>query len=363
MTLKLQKLRGRGKLVLLRVLKHAACWTLFMFYELALLYFFDQHWGKIADGLVFYLLNIGLFYVHADILLPYVFRRARPYLAVLPGILAELCVYLGLKYGFEHFFRSFSLGWGDRAGLVQYVFLNGWRGLYFLGLGTVYRIIRRIFAYRREIAEADKRQLLMLMEKADMEKNLAEVRYAYLQQQISPHFLFNTLNFMYNSVYKLSPAVSAHILQLSDMMRYSLAGPGSAEGAELREELRQIRNFIRISRLRYDFRLQVRLDLRQPPAGLRIIPLVLLTLTENVFKHGNLKIKAQPARISLSVNQANLLKFVTWNLKKGSAPGKRLKSIGLQNTIKRLDHAYGQRYRLDIRDESESYQLELYLQL
>ncbi|MFD2146268.1 histidine kinase [Mucilaginibacter antarcticus] len=45
---------------------------------------------------------------------------------------------------------------------------------------------------------------------------------AYLQQQISPHLLFNTLTFIHNTYYKHSRTASQCVLLLVDIMRFSL---------------------------------------------------------------------------------------------------------------------------------------------
>ena len=363
MTLRLQKFRMRPP-SLRQVLRHAACWLLFIFYELTLLYFFSFQWGRIGEDLVYYVVNIGLFYVHAGLLLPVIFSRdRRSYITGPPLALLEITVYLLAKYLVDRYFSSVSLPVKGQLTLTRYVFLNCWRGFYFMGLATVYWLFNRAIAYRQAIAEADKKQLLVLKEKAEVEKDLAEVRYAYLQQQISPHFLFNTLNFIYNSVYPLSGEAADSVMQLSDMMRYSLRETDTLGKTELDEEIGQIRNLIAINARRYDFPLYVDLEVSGIPQGLKIIPLVLLTLTENVFKHGNLKNKLQPARIVISVNPGNVLNFMTWNLRKAPGRPQRMKSLGIQNTIKRLQYAYPGAYSLDIGGEAETYQVELRLQL
>lgn len=346
------------------VLIHAAAWTVFIGYEMLMLYFFSGEIAHMGNSLVYYLLHILLFYLQSYGVLPFAFNRtSRPYVTTVLLVIAEMAVYLLVKYGIDYFMASFSLSLREPVRITRYILINTWRGLYFTAFATVYWMVRRLFAYYRAMAEADKRQLLLMAEKTEIEKNLAEVRYAYLQQQISPHFLFNTLNFMYNAVYKVSPPVSASILQLSDMMRYSLAEPDAAGKTDLENELEQIRNFIRISRVRYDFELYIDLDIPETAAGLKIIPLILLTLVENVFKHGNLKQQTCPARISLAVDKNDLLTFETWNLRKRPPTEKAAKSIGLQNTVKRLDHVYAANYRLDITGDAESFQLKLHLQL
>ncbi|MFI5160451.1 MAG: sensor histidine kinase [Sphingobacteriales bacterium] len=331
------------------LLFHIIAWLIFIFYELASVFFVNGTLSGIGRAFVYYILYISIFYFHARIALPFAFGRLkRPHVACLVLIVPELVACILLKCLVDRYIESYKLQLNDLRFVSKYLFLSAWRCVYFIGLGTVYWLIRRMLNYRAEIASS--------------EKELAEVRYAFLQQQISPHFLFNTLNFVYNSVYKLSPVASECILQLSDVMRYSLESNDAAE-IDLYLELEQIQNLLSLNRLRYDHELYLIEEIDGDPEGVKIIPLVLLTLVENVFKHGKLTDEANPARISISVNPQRILTFETRNLKKRQRDGQKTPGIGLRNTIKRLDFAYPGRYKLDITDQETYYRLELSMQL
>ncbi|MDB5145968.1 MAG: hypothetical protein JWQ66_4683 [Mucilaginibacter sp.] len=335
-------------------------WCAFIIYELVSVYFVKSNLTGLPFTLIFYALYINLFYFHSDVVLPYAFSRSKmAYGVCLVLVLAEIGCCLGLKYLLEYYGAGFRLSLKEPLQVSRYLFFGTWRILYFLAFSSAYWMIRRLFHYRAAVAESEKRQLAVLQEKAVIEKDLAEVRYAFLQQQISPHFLFNTLNFVYNSIYQLSPVASQLLLQLAEMMRYSLQGYEDGGKAELSSEIGQVRNLIGMNRSRYDFELY--LDYRETGVltGLSIIPLVLLTFTENVFKHGYLKDPLHPAQIALSVDQGRTLKFVTWNLKKPRANRWSSKNTGVKNAIRRLDYTYGNRYRLDLTDEKDAFKLEL----
>jgi two-component system, LytTR family, sensor kinase len=341
---------------------HAAGWTVFIFYEMTLLYYFSQHLGSIADNLIFYGLNIGLFYFHALVTLPAAFNSSKRYILLALFLLAEIFVYLILKFLVDYYAESFRVSPEQGLKISRYVFTNSWRGIYFIGFSTVYFIVVRLFRYRSEIARAENEQVLLLRDKAEVERNLAEVRNAYLQQQIRPHFLFNSLNFVYSAVYKHSAAASQCLLDLSDLLRYSFADPDATGRAPLEAEAEQINKLLAINRLRFDQGLFIVFDCRGDLAHSTIIPLVLLTFAENVFKHGSLKNKDHPARIALSLDDDRRLTFETWNLKRRNR-GPEIKTTGIQNAIKRLEFAYGERYDLKITDQPESFQLNLTIQL
>jgi len=86
---------------------------------------------------------------------------------------------------------------------------------------------------------------------------------------------------------------------------------------------------------------------------------VLLTLTENVFKYGNLRNPNTPARISLSVGGEQLF-FETENQKRKS-PSELGYGTGIENVKQRLSINY--EYELMLEDEEDYYRLALKIKL
>jgi LytS/YehU family sensor histidine kinase len=89
-----------------------------------------------------------------------------------------------------------------------------------------------------------------------------------------------------------------------------------------------------------------------------IIPFILITIVENAFKHGDLKNSESPINILLFVDDQNGIYFYCHNKKK-TGPKELSTGIGLDNTKKRLDMIYGDQYTLNIKDEMDSYIVEL----
>lgn len=329
------------------IARHAAGWALFIFYEMASVFIITGQWGKPADILLYYGLNICLFYLHARVVLPRTFGKSKyQWLKVVFFILAELAIYLIIK-AFIDTMRGYPLPLHQPQALRKYVFVNAWRGVWFLGCASVYWTVLRMLRYR----------LLM----AESEKQLGEVRYAYLQQQISPHFLFNTLNFVYSSVFKYSSTAANCILQLTDLLRYSLSRQDPAARTTFAAEMEQVMRLIAINRMRHDFDLFIEVVMPENMLDDEIIPLILLTFTENIFKHGNLKDRAKPAKIVLVIMADGSISFHTWNLKKGKGGPARTGGTGIANAIKRLDYSCGERYQLKISEDEQSFNLELIL--
>ena len=349
-----------GKLLL----KHFAGWAVFIAYEITFVKFTGGLSAPLQDYACYYLLNILLFYFNAHILLPYAVKATRSYLLVPALMVLEMAVYLILKYGLDYFLAFPAHTIPDEMTYVNKLLLpNAYRGIYFLGFSTLYWSVLRMIAFRKRVHETETIQLTTLKEKAELERNLAEAMNAYLQHQINPHLLFNTLTFIHNTYYKYSGEAAQCVLLLADIMRFSLEEVNITGKAPLDKELEQIQNFIELNQLRFDYELQLDFRAEGNFEGHQVIPLILLTLTENIFKHGYLKKKQQPAKLYIMVNSQNELTFTSWNLKKHQPENRRIRSIGIKNIIKRLEYSYQHQYSLTIKDEKDSYGLELKLQL
>lgn len=104
--------------------------------------------------------------------------------------------------------------------------------------------------------------------------------------QVSPHFLFNTLNNLYGLVLHESPQAPAVARQLAALLRYTDA-LAVRPAVTLRTETAFLDDFLALARLRYGP--QVRLEScwqLGDAADATIPPLLLLPLVENAVKHG-----------------------------------------------------------------------------
>ncbi|QNR82896.1 histidine kinase [Pedobacter riviphilus] len=241
---------------------------------------------------------------------------------------------------------------------------NIMRALYFSILAMFYSLAGRIAFFKRQTLEAEKRQLIIEKEKAELENQLTKSRNAYLQQQINPHMLFNALNFVYNSAQKYSDDAANCIWLLSEIMRFSLEEAGSDGKIKLDREVEQIENLVAINRYRFKEPLYLKLEMHGDFSRYKIIPLILLTLTENLFKHGNLTEVTSPAVLKLTTNETGQLTFYSRNLKKSkNGHPRQRKALGLQNIRLRMDSFYKGNYKLEINEPGEFYELTLTLKL
>lgn len=194
---------------------------------------------------------------------------------------------------------------------------------------------------------------------AENKRHAAET--AFLRAQINPHFLLNTLNFFYASAaLGKSKELASGILKLSDIMRFALT-ESSDKMVLMKDEIRFIEAYIELNQMRFENKLSI--EYTAPAAhevgDSKIVPLVLITLVENAFKHGELHEPENPVKISLSLNPSEgSLTFSVKNKKK-QGPIERGHGIGTENTISRLQHEYGNHYRLSLNEMDEYYEAEL----
>jgi sensor histidine kinase YesM len=241
----------------------------------------------------------------------------------------------------------------NKEKITQGIMIFSWTisSLFITGLCLLitYLNILRDEKKQRKVLEAQKMQL-------EVEKSQANLNF--LKAQINPHFLHNTLNFLYAKSLPLSAELSEGILTLSDIMRYALADGNLRDGkAMLKDEIEHVRNVIKINQLRFSNNLNVNMEVAGVVNGATIIPFVLITLVENAFKHGDLKTRETPIDIRIHVDKKKLA-FHCRNKKK-SGPKELSTGVGLDNIRKRLELAYGNNYRFDIKDEAEFYTTEL----
>lgn len=343
---------------------HALAWAAFITYEVSIIFFTSTpqraHWWEYIG---FYGANMLLFYVNAHLLLSYTLHLKKLRFLLLVLLPFELLLYIALQYGID-------LGYNLIRDLPRPIQLNEkyvlsylWRGIYFICLSTTYWLVRRALQHNKLVHELRYSQLQAQQEKAELEKSLVQAQNAYLQAQINPHLLFNTLNFIYNKVQDVSLEASRGVLLLSEVMHHALTGVHADGKTDLRQEIEHIKKYVALHQLRFSYPLQLHLQLENDfKAGHRIPPLVLLPFVENVFHHGDLTDPSQPARVRVH-HKGNTLHFETEN-KKRAMPARLGHGIGVQNVKTRLTRFYTEQgFSLVMEEKDTTYSVHLKLDL
>ncbi|WP_461163366.1 sensor histidine kinase [Arthrobacter sp. R4-81] len=189
-----------------------------------------------------------------------------------------------------------------------------------------------------ELAELDASRTL-LME--------AEVRA--LRAQISPHFIYNSLNAIASFINTDPVRARELVVEFADFTRYSFRRHG--DFTTLAEELRCIDRYLLLERARFGDRVQVSLQIA-PEVLSTVIPfLSLQPLVENAVRHG-LEAKEGPGHISLTAHDSGAFAEVTIEDDGVGMDPDELRSmlaghtdgdhVGLRNVDARLRQVYGE---------------------
>ncbi|WP_238652126.1 ATP-binding protein [Paenibacillus piscarius] len=176
---------------------------------------------------------------------------------------------------------------------------------------------------------------------------------AYLQAQIQPHFLFNTLN----SLLALSefdlPKMREFGEAFSSYLRISFDYMNSQQLVGLSHELELVKSYLFIEKARFEERLEIKWEV-EPGIDLLLPPLTLQPLVENAVRHGLLSRKAggllqirihrHDGYTSFAVqdNGKGMSEEQVKHLLDERGPGLPSRGIGLLNTNRRLTQLYGQ---------------------
>jgi signal transduction histidine kinase len=121
---------------------------------------------------------------------------------------------------------------------------------------------------------------------SDLERALAQAELRTLRLQLQPHFLFNALNTIADSVHDDPRAADKMIADLAELLRISLRTPGTQE-VPLSEELEILEKYLDLLRARFGDHLRVEMDVDPKAAGKLVPCLLLQPLVENVLRHGD----------------------------------------------------------------------------
>lgn len=342
---------------------HFISWFIFIFYEVIIMGLIRKQFAPIGVYAFFYFFNIILFYFHAHVVMPAARMKTIQALWRLPLFIAiEILVYVYFTLNLTNFLHRYGyLVFRNLPELTLDSYLGtAYRVVYFIFFSSAYYYILRYFEERKRAEEKEKERLLVIIENQRIYADLIKSQHAHLKAQINPHFLFNTLNFIYTSTRKAAPDAAEAIIALSEMMRYSIEEVSHSSGP-LIGELEQVQNLIKLHKIKSHQQLFISLEYKEEVGELEIIPLLVMTLAENMFKHGDLQQDAHPASINLMYN-GELLSVNTKNLiNKHQMHASH--HIGLDNVKKRLKATYGDRATLHTFKENEYFMVSMEIHL
>lgn len=231
------------------------------------------------------------------------------------------------------FWREFAIQW------LSWIFIT-------LPFGVaVYLCVVGVEHAVRYFVEVREREVQL----ARLSEQLAGARFAALQAQVNPHFLFNTLNTIAVLVRDNDREGAVRIVEhLSEMLRRTLSRH-RANQVSLGEELELVRQYVAIEQARFSDRLRPEFHIADSLLSAVVPSFALQHLVENAIRHG---IARDPDAGSLIVSArrvGDVLEITVVDDGVGIDPEAPIpKGHGIDNTRERLRALYGENASLEI---------------
>lgn len=187
----------------------------------------------------------------------------------------------------------------------------------------------------RELAELTRQQLV-------------EAELRTLRAQISPHFIYNSLNAIAATIPADPVRARELVIDFADFTRYSLRAEG--DFTTLEEELSAVERYVLLEKARFEDRVQVNLEIAPEALSLRIPFLSVQPLVENAVRHGA-DSQSGLARVRLIAREEGTHAVISVedegpgaepdHLERVLAGAEGSSHIGLRNVDLRLRQAYG----------------------
>jgi two-component system LytT family sensor kinase len=192
------------------------------------------------------------------------------------------------------------------------------------GLATVFSVFNQFYWVSK-----DKRQLEISM--LELKKEMMTSKYSSLKSQISPHFLFNSLNTLTSLMYEDRDLASDFVTRLASCYRYILDNR-EEDLVSLHKELQFLDSFIFMMKVRHNGAIVISTDIDSDMQDALIPTLSIQMLVENALKH-NYYSKEHPIVICIYTKNKQLI--VENNMRKRSDV-KESTELGLSNIKKRF---------------------------
>ena len=261
-------------------------------------------------------------------------------------VLAYLAVY-SLVW---NFFGIGSFNWETFTMYFKLFFLNLFHWHFFIYMAIIGLV--HAIAYQKELKQRQE-------ESVELEKQLLISELNTLKAQLSPHFLFNTIN---NDVGTIEQGnydlASGMLIRLGEFLRLCL-DESKHKLIPLHKELDFIRKYLEIEQFRNND-LQVVIQSKKECDTVLVPSVILQPIVENAIKHGISK-NENANRIEIGSNlKEGMLTLFVYNEGPGLANEKsRNKGIGLENTVTRLKKLYGQKGRLELFSVNDGVMVEI----
>ena len=318
--------------------------------------------------------NMVVFYTFFYLFIPKISNLNRKIFTILLMLSIPACIYIWLSVNYLIFVIYQNLGFEISGPIFKDLIKNNASQTYFEAIKfetvmsntmiVIYTLSPFFFVkILFQIIKIYNRTTELQQQKLEVEIQNINIEKDFLKSQLNPHFLFNTLNNLYGLSVKKDDSAPEVILNLSDIMSYTLYESNS-EKVALEKEIDFIKNYFELEKMRYpkDKNIQLNISGEDDISGLYIAPLMTFTFIENAFKYGLKSSQNQFIKQEIEIKN-NTFYFVLVNDIDKTEIKKEFGGIGLENIKKRLQLLYPNQHILNIQTLENSFRIELKINL
>jgi sensor histidine kinase YesM len=226
--------------------------------------------------------------------------------------------------------------------------------------------IEKNIQYENEKARLERRVLEQQNDNLRKDELLAQSELRILQNQINPHFLFNTLNMIYKKAYSEGAYETSELMEkTSQLLRYGL--DNASKISSLKKEIKAIYNYNYIQEKRYGDRIRFLMDIEEDLPDIPMPSMVLQPLVENAVSHG-LQDIIEDGEVVIEVSRLNDEIMISVSDNGTGMPADELEKLilndfrmssdershlGLYNVTRRLKAFYGDGVRIIVNSLEE----------
>jgi len=190
------------------------------------------------------------------------------------------------------------------------------------------------------------------LERLELNSTLREAQLNTLKGQVNPHFMFNSLNNIRGLMLEDIPKSKEMITKLSEMLQFSMT-KNAVDRITVQEEIEMVRNYVGLSKIQMEERLQYEENIDDACLPLEIPPMVIQLLVENAAKHGIANLK-QGGLITLKISKTNEAMHISVANTGTLRLAKDTTQLGLANIRKRLALLYGPKATFSLDEVAEN---------
>lgn len=295
-------------------------------------------------AMICHLINFYFFY---SFVIPFYFERGK-YIHSVAGFIVLLAFITPMRMYMERFFVldrpsfNFSIGPNARIGFIIFSEVT-------------------IAAFASLLRLAVSREQ-MKSQMNDLEKSKLQTELRFLKGQMSPHFLFNSINNIYSLVLTRSENAPDALMKLSGLLRYLLYE--SEQPVVLSREIEALRTYGDLFQLKFEEPLNIGWNIDLTGADRLVEPLTLVPILENAMKHSGIGIEPGAyVRFDVHTRHNDVLVVRTENSISRSVVRGESGGIGLINIRTRLQKTFPGKHKLEVVQSENSFTVYLEMPL